>query len=313
VKQMFLGVDGGGTKTEFVCIDEDGHQLASITTGTTYHLEVGIDEAVRRLTSGVAAICTALRCQLSDLTYVFFGLPAYGEDHEIDPRLHSACGALLASDRFTCGNDMICGWAGSLACEDGINIVAGTGSIGYGERLGRTARAGGWGEIFGDEGSGYWIALQGLIAFARMSDGRASRGPLHRHIASALSLTADLDLCERVMGPNGMGREGVAALAPLVCAAAADGDASAQAILTEAAQQLCDIACAVRQSLGYVPGDRVPISWSGSILTQVEPVRRQFVDLLRNAGDFDLVSPRHAPAYGAALYARRAAASAQRR
>ena len=167
---MFLGVDGGGTKTEFVCIDEDGHQLASITTGTTYHLEVGIDEAVRRLTSGVAAICTALRCQPSDLSYVFFGLPAYGEDHAIDPRLHSACGALLASDRFTCGNDMICGWAGSLACEDGINIVAGTGSIGYGERLGRTARAGGWGEIFGDEGSGYWIALQGLAAFARMSE-----------------------------------------------------------------------------------------------------------------------------------------------
>ncbi|MEI9903464.1 MAG: BadF/BadG/BcrA/BcrD ATPase family protein [Asticcacaulis sp.] len=76
---------------------------------------------------------------------------------------------------------MICGWAGSLAGADGINIVAGTGSIGYGERLGRGARAGGWGEVFSDEGSAYWIAVQGLAAFARMSDGRLAKGPLQRH------------------------------------------------------------------------------------------------------------------------------------
>jgi len=307
VTTLFLGVDGGGTKTEFVCIDADGRQLATVTTGTTYHLEVGFDEAVRRLADGVAAICGKVGCDPAALGHVFFGLPAYGEDQEVDPRLHRACGELLASDRYSCGNDMVCGWAGSLGCEDGINIVAGTGSIGYGERLGRTARAGGWGEIFGDEGSGYWIAIQGLTAFARMSDGRAPRGPLHDRITSALSLGTDLDLCERIMGPHGMGREGIAALAPVVCAAAADGDASAQAILAAAATQLCDLACAIRGSLGYTSSDVVPLSWSGSILVEVEPVRRQFVELLCNAGDFEIVLPRYTPGYGAALYARRAA------
>ncbi len=59
-----------------------------------------------------------------------------------------------------CGNDMVCGWAGSLACADGINVVAGTGSICYGEYQGRSARCGGWGELFSDEGSAYWIARQ---------------------------------------------------------------------------------------------------------------------------------------------------------
>ena len=62
--------------------------------------------------------------------YVFFGLPAYGADRGADPCLHAACGMLLGHSRYACGNDMVCGWVGSLACEDGISIVAGTGSIG---------------------------------------------------------------------------------------------------------------------------------------------------------------------------------------
>ena len=74
---------------------------------------------------------------------------------------------------------MVCGWAGALACQDGINIVASTGSIAYGEYRNRRGRAGGWGEMFGDEGSEYWVARQGLIAFARMSDLRSPKGPLY--------------------------------------------------------------------------------------------------------------------------------------
>ena len=77
---------------------------------------------------------------------------------------------------------------GRSAGEDGINIVAGTGSIGYGERRGKTARAGGWGEVFGDEGSAYWIAVQGLNVFTRMSDGRLPKGSLHAAFTASLRL-----------------------------------------------------------------------------------------------------------------------------
>jgi N-acetylglucosamine kinase-like BadF-type ATPase len=90
---------------------------------------------------------------------------------------------------------MICGWAGSLLCRDGISIVAGTGSIGYGERAGAAARSGGWGELFSDEGSAYWIACRGLNLFARMSDGRAEPGPLYEIVRQASGIGDDLDLC----------------------------------------------------------------------------------------------------------------------
>ncbi|MDP5277530.1 BadF/BadG/BcrA/BcrD ATPase family protein [Sphingomonas sp. DG1-23] len=304
----FLGVDGGGTKTEFVCIDGEGRVTGRTVTGTTYHLEVGVEEAVRRLREGVETVCKALEIVPAGIDYAFFGLPAYGEDSAVDPRLREACGEVLGHGRFACGNDMICGWAGSLGCEDGINIVAGTGSIGYGERQGVGARAGGWGEVFGDEGSAHWIAIRGLTLFSRMSDGRAPKGPLYDRIVEAFSLRSDLELCERLMGGQGMPRGEIAALANLVSQAADEGDAGARAILTAAARELLELAVALRSRLGFPDGMPAPISWSGGVLSQQRFVRETFLDLLAATQAFVTVEPRHAPGYGAALYARRLSA-----
>lgn len=303
----YLGIDGGGTKTEFLCIDEGGAVRARAATGTTYHLQVGVEEVVRRLEQGVGEVCRALAIGPEAIAHAFFGLPAYGEDRIVDPQLDAACARLLGHGRYACGNDMICGWAGSLGGEDGINIVAGTGSIGYGERCGVAARVGGWSELFGDEGSAHWIAVQGLAAFTRMSDGRARRGPLHRRFVEALSLIDDLDVCARVMGPPVMPRTDIAALAPLVSAAAGEGDAVAAAILDEAADHLAALALTLRGRLGFAPEEPAPLSWSGSVLTRVDPVRERFVALVGEGGTFRFVAPRHDPAYGAALYARRIA------
>jgi N-acetylglucosamine kinase-like BadF-type ATPase len=301
----YLGVDGGGTKTEFVCIDDAGEVVARAVTGTTYHLEIGVDEVERRLDEGIGAVCALLGIAPAEFDQVFFGLPAYGEDGAVDPGLHAACGRLLGHSRYTCDNDMVCGWAGSLACEDGINIVAGTGSIGYGERRGLTARVGGWGEVFGDEGSAHWIAIQGLALFARMSDGRAPKGPLHAHVTEAFGLRSDLELCERVMGGSGMPRGQIAGLANLVSTAAAAGDAQAHAILTAAAGELFALASSLRTRLGFPDDAATPISWSGGVLLRQPIVRDAFVALLDRAGGFVSVEPRHSPAYGAALYAQK--------
>jgi N-acetylglucosamine kinase-like BadF-type ATPase len=300
---LYLGVDGGGTKTEFVCIDANGSIVARALTGTTYHLQVGLDRAVAVLEEGVRAICTQLSVMPGGFAFAFFGLPAFGEDPVIDPQLERSVGQILGHPRFRCGNDMICGWAGSLACGDGINLVAGTGSIGYGERQGKTARAGGWGEVFSDEGSAYWIAIRGLAAFTKMSDGRLPKGPLHAHIVKEFDLSADLDLCARIMGESGMSREEIARLAPIVSIAAGDGDAVAGSILKGAASELASIAHALRQALGFAAGEAAALSWSGGVLAAERIVREQLERLLSESGDFQLVAPLHPPGHGAALYA----------
>jgi N-acetylglucosamine kinase-like BadF-type ATPase len=301
--RYFLGVDGGGTKTEFVCVDAHGTVAARQIEDTTYHLQVGLEGAVRALEAGVSGICAQLDIAPGDLAYTFFGLPAFGEDSAIDPQLDRHCGRLLGTGRYRCGNDMICGWAGSLACADGINLVAGTGSIGYGERQGRAARVGGWGEVFSDEGSAYWIAIQGLNAFTRMSDGRLGKGPLYDAFRSRFALDADIDICARVMGEHGLQRDEIAALAPLVAEAVAAGDQAAVAIHDRAADELAAMAEALRAELGFTPGEAVLLSWSGGVLTNDASVRARLEDRLRQKDSYRFVQPKHSPAYGAALYA----------
>jgi len=304
---MFLGVDGGGTKTAFALIDRDGQVLARSEESSAYYLEVGMDGAAAVLARGCAALFGAAGVDASEVAFAFFGLPAYGEDRAVQPQLDALPRAVLGHARYLCGNDMVCSWAGSLACADGISVIAGTGSMAYGEVQGQRARAGGWGELFSDEGSAYWIARAGLALFSRMSDGRAPRGPLHALMRTRLALRDDLDLCQVVYGDLKGERSRVAALSPLVSEAAAQGDAQAQAILESAAREVAALVDAVRGQLGVDPGLEVAVSYSGGLFGAAGPLRAPFARVLEargaGAGRYRLVTPRLPPVLGAALYA----------
>lgn len=300
----FLGVDGGGTKTRFALIDGQGRMLAQAQLGTTYHPQVGLDGVREILARGVEQVLREASAKSSDIRHAFFGLPGYGEDSRIAPLLHAIPNAILGHARYTCDNDMVCGWAGSLACADGINIVAGTGSIGYGQRQGMSARAGGWGEAFSDEGSAYWIAVQGLNAYSRMSDGRLPKGPMHALFNHELRLERDLDICAHVYGERAGARGDLAQLSPLVAKAAQLGDAAAMGIFRQAGQELARIADALRQALRFAPDETVPLSCSGGAFSAGPLLLAPFTEALRDACPaFDLRPPLHDPHYGAALYA----------
>jgi N-acetylglucosamine kinase-like BadF-type ATPase len=302
---LLLGVDGGGTKTEFVLIDRAGHLLARHRDLGSYHLQVGIDGLRAVMQRGLAALFDHANATAADVEHAFFGLPAYGEDSSLQPSLDALPEPLLGHRRYRCGNDMVCTWAGSLAGADGIGIVAGTGAIGYGEREGRTARASGWGELFGDEGSAYWVAIQGLNAFSRMADGRLPKGPLHALVMREFGLRSELDLCARVMGPQ-VARDEIASFSGLVADAAALGDPRAQDIFGSAGRELARVAQALRERLEFVPGEIVPVSYSGGLFRCGElvlaPLREHLAAL---SLDFEVREPVLGPAIGAALYAAR--------
>lgn len=302
---MFLGVDGGGTKTAFALIDAQGQVLARHEESSAYYLEVGMDGAAAMLTRGCAALFGAAGVRAGDIAFAFFGLPAYGEDRAVQPQLDALPRAALGHGRYLCGNDMVCSWAGSLACADGISVIAGTGSMAYGEVKGQRARAGGWGELFGDEGSAHWIARAGLALFSRMSDGRTPRGPLHALLRERLALRDDLDLCQVVYGDLKGERSKIAALSRLVSEAAAQGDAQAAAILDAAAAEVAALVDAVRGQLGVDPEAEVTVSYSGGLFGAEGPLRERFARALEagGAGAYRLATPRLPPVLGAALYA----------
>lgn len=305
---MFLGVDGGGTKTAFALIDSAGRVLARHQDSSAYYIEVGMDGVAAMLVRGCDAVFKAAGVSAADVSLAFFGLPAHGEDRTVLPQLDALPRAVLGHDRYLCGNDMVCSWAGSLACADGISVIAGTGSMAYGEVAGRRARAGGWGELFSDEGSAHWIARAGLGLFSRMSDGRAPRGPLYQLVRDRLALQQDLDLCQVVYGELKGERSRIAALSRLVSEAAALGDQQAQAIIDAAAAELAALVDAVRSALGIAAGQDVAVSCTGGLFGADGPLHAPFAQALAARGAaYRLAPPRLAPVIGAALYAARSA------
>jgi N-acetylglucosamine kinase-like BadF-type ATPase len=304
--KTFLGVDGGGTKTRFLLVDAAGKVLASHLEGPAYYLEIGLDGLREMLTRGIGQTLRQGGVSEADLTRAFLGLPAYGEDSKLLSALDAAPSQALPHGRYDCGNDMVCGWAGALAGADGINIVSGTGSIAYGEFAGRNARAGGWGELFSDEGSSYWVAREGLRLFARMSDGRSPRGPLYERLRRHFSLDCDLDLCAAIYGQAVAQRSQLAQLSRLVTAAAAAGDQAALGLLESGARELADIVDAVREQL-QIPTDLpIPVSCSGGMFQPGNGLREPFESQLqRRCARYRFVEALLPPDVGAAIQAAR--------
>ncbi|WP_374007497.1 BadF/BadG/BcrA/BcrD ATPase family protein [Leifsonia sp. LS-T14] len=305
---LFLGIDGGGTKTAFLLLDSDGTVVARSQQPSSDYYRLGVEAVRRTLLEGVEDICRQAGIAPDRLDFTVVGLTGYGEVSADVPVLDGVPRSVLASDRYLCVNDMICGWAGSLCASDGINVVGGTGSMTYGERKGVGVRVGGWGELFGDEGSGYWIATRGLNAFTRMSDGRLPRGPLLELLRNRLGVRNDLDAIGLVLTDWQKERTRIAALSTTVAEAAAAGDAVAAGILTDAGAEFAELVDTTRLALGYEDGEAVAVSYSGGVFRS-EAVLAAFSRSLDALHDgYDLRVPVFEPDIGAALYAAKVAA-----
>lgn len=299
----YLGVDGGGSKTAFALIDDSGAVLARANTATSYYFTEGFEVVERVLAEGVETICATAGIEPGEITAAFFGIPGYGESSRDIERLDAVPAGVLGHDRYSCDNDMVCGWAGSLAGEDGINVISGTGSMTYGECAGVGARVGGWGELFGDEGSAYWIGTQALNAFSRMSDGRLARGPLYQLMRERLQLDGDLDVVSLVIDQWHGSRSAIADLAKTVCVAAADGDSTAGRILADGVAELVALVETTRGAVGFPSTVPVPLSYSGGMFSDPGYLERFHSCLAQLSADYDLRRPVLDPALGAALYA----------
>jgi len=300
---LFLGVDAGGSKTAFVLLDGDGQVVAETRGPSCYYLGSGIGTVATVLGDGLARVTALAGVRTDEIDYAFFGLPGYGEVAADTDRLGAVPRPLLGHDRYVCDNDMIGGWAGSLGGQDGVNVIAGTGSMVYGERRGATCRVGGWGELFGDDGSAYWIAVRGLNVFSRMSDGRLPRGPLYDIVRERTGITRDLDLVGVVMDQWRGARSEIARLSKAVVEADAAGDRAAGAILAEACGELTRLLGAARHPLGHTPREAMPVSYSGGMFTAPSFLTGFTAAVEAMGPGYRLQAPVFGPGIGSALYA----------
>src|SRR4051794_16686546 len=175
--KLFLGVDGGQSGTTAVIGDETGKLLGTGEGGPCNHAAAG--EGRRKLERAIAE-SLGKACALAGLdpATVAFESACFGMSGGPDDKREILAGVLRTS-LLTVTNDAVIALAGATAAGEGVITIAGTGSIAFGRNAdGRSARAGGWGYIFGDEGGGFDIARQALRAALRMEEGWGPRTSL---------------------------------------------------------------------------------------------------------------------------------------
>ena len=301
--QLFLGIDGGGTKTLFLLTDREGSILSFQKLDGVDINQIGADSIAQKLQDGTADVLGQAGATSQDMAAVCAGLPCLDESAKWNQQCPQILAALFPGIPALCLNDSVVALYGALGLQPGINLVAGTGSIACGRgHDGNLARSGGWNEHISDEGSCYWLGQKLCSLFTKQADGRLPRGPLYHLVRSEFGLQNDFDLIayyqEKLVGH----RERIAGLQINLARAAQMGDPAAAQAYDDAAAELAAIVLAVKAKL--FPGDSlpVPITCTGGLFKAgriiTDPLRRQLEG--RNLLWSQPILP---PAAGAALKA----------
>ncbi len=271
-----LGIDGGGTRTRAAIMDEAGRLQGLGLGGPGNYDDIGIDAVRENLSQAIAAARqdavrqdAALTLQTFDAAFLGLAGVVSANDQRIVRQIANELG-LGVGGAVGVDHDCRIALAGALSGRAGIVLIAGTGSACYGRTAGgKSWRAGGWGDLLADEGSGGWLGLQGLRLAVRSFDGRERPSRLAVDIKNALGLRDMNEIMHRIYHV-GLSRKERAALAPLVLNAARENDEGAQQLIREAVEELALSVWAVARRLEMEEQPEVAIvgglysSFSGS-------------------------------------------------
>jgi N-acetylglucosamine kinase-like BadF-type ATPase len=297
--KYMIGVDGGGTKTLALLADMDGHVLARGVSGPSNYNAVGFEVACEALTN---AINSARKDNPGEIAALCLGLAGAGRQEDINPFYNWATENFPNTAVKVVNDAEILLMAGSLN-GPALAMVCGTGSIVYGRTAaGELIRSGGWGYLFGDEGSGYAIGVAALRAVMQAYDGRGPSTSLTELVLERRGLSSPQDLIRNIHGAESPRLE-VASLADLVEQAAVGEDAVAIAILEEAAQELARNLATVYPKLG---ASAIPLILTGGAILNGERLQKELHRTCETLGlKFSVVHHVPEPAAGAVQLARK--------
>jgi len=298
--RYFLGVDGGQSSTVALIGDEAGRVLGSGHAGPSQHVESPEERArfVGAVRDSVAASAREAQLGPSSLEFECAVLGFSGGPAGKRPLLDE----ILRAHRLSIVDDAAIALYGALAGEPGIIVIAGTGSIAFGQAHGKTARAGGWGYLFGDEGGAFDIARRALRAALQFEEGWGPETSLRARLLSETG-AADANRLMHLFYTPEYPRDRIARFARLVDAEASKGDAVANSLLDDAARDLSALVPAVRNQI-FKPDEAVRISYIGGTFQSAALLARFRERVERNPNN-SVTPPRYGPAAGALLAAYR--------
>ncbi len=293
-----LGVDGGGSKTLAVIVNERGEEIGRGLSGSANYSMVGLEEAMKHVSAAIEQATRAAHCAIP-VRKAWVGLAGLDRQADYDliyPRVQNLAEQVqLTND----GELLLAGLDKSI----GVVLISGTGSIALGrDAAGHKARAGGWGHILGDEGSGYMIAKNALQAVVRAYDGRGPHTALRERILRAWNLQTTDELIGEIYGEPEKAK--IASLSSAVMLTARSGDQVAATIVQHASRELALAVNAVCQNLVF-PSHEIPLALGGGLLLNEADFCTQVIQHIRHCqpiGQVELVSQPTLSAARAAMH-----------
>lgn len=297
--KLYAGIDGGQSSTVAVIGDESGRVIARGSAGPADEVAQGPDSTRLR---------DALHGAIAD-ALVHARLPADSRFASIVAGVSGYDGRVYgkkpepAADRFSIVHDTAIAHAGALDMSPGVIVIAGTGSVAYARNeLGEDALVGGWGYLFGDEGSAFWLVRDAVADAMRDADAReeSELAPLILAHFAQPSLRALV----RAFYAGEISRQDLAAFAPVLIAHAQAGSERAEQYVRDGAAALVLLAKHAAERTGL---QSPRVAFLGGLLRSAllsDNVDRWMHELLPRAAR---VPPMRDAAEGALLLAYRSA------
>ncbi len=299
---VVCAVDGGGTKTLAIVLDRNGVERGRATAGPSNFVAGEAERVVANVTFAIEAALESAGVfpSLGSLWVGLAGIDRPGAREAIAARLSH----LAANVRLTNDAQLL---FGAFPDETGIVLIAGTGSIALGQdRHGQTARAGGWGYLIGDEGSGYDLGRRAIRAAAKAADGRGLQTSLLPALLTHWELEDPLQIIDTVYRERD--KAVIAGCAGLVFDAADAWDPVASRLVQSGAAELATAVGAVEQALDF-DNEAVPLVLAGSLLVERERYRVMVLDRIEHQFDLGEVHLVDEPALMAARHLARSVRS----
>lgn len=274
--RVYAGVDGGGTRTRAVLVDQDGRELARAedrgAVATATRPQDAADAVRRAVTKALAAVARSVSVE-----QLWAGLAGAGSP-SARAGVTRSLEAMGLARGVTVGTDVEAAYHDAFGVGPGVLLIAGTGSIAWARDAERgERRVGGWGRTLGDEGSGYWMGLEAMRRTIRAADGRETATAM----ADDLLETCGVDSVEELVGwVEGASKAEVAALAPRVVRQADSGDAAAAEIVDRAVKELAALARVAAASSSPSP----PVVLWGGLVAPGGPLRGRVRQALEGQG-----------------------------
>ncbi|WP_417386152.1 BadF/BadG/BcrA/BcrD ATPase family protein [Gimesia sp.] len=282
-KQLVLGIDGGGSTTRAaLAVVSDSADFPIVgrgNAGASNFNSCGWDVATREVQLAIQSAFESAGTEVHRVAAICLGMSGAGRSAEQQAWKHWAEDSGVA-EQVSVVTDAETVLAAGTPDGTGVALIAGTGSLAFGKNAaGAVARAGGWGYLLGDEGSGYQIALAALQGIARAVDGRGPETGLQALFQKSLSLNDPRELIGYLYQAD-RERSEIAGLSRLVFEAADQGDAVARTVLQQAVSDLAELVQSVVVKLSF-SGGGYGLALTGGILLHQRDFRVSLLERLR--------------------------------